>query len=110
METMYQRWRRNHIAVNMVQRDISPSEATVIGDLMQTLSPRLSFLILGIDMDEDRIALGDALSYSVAYFAKPNRIASLLPLKKFITPDTPCKYEDITAWNYNNLRIAKLFS
>jgi hypothetical protein len=23
---------------------------------------------------------------------------------------TPCKYEDITAWDYNNLRIAKLFS
>ncbi|CAI7649217.1 unnamed protein product [Penicillium discolor] len=48
--------------------------------------------------------------YSIAYFAKPNRIASLFPLKKFITPATPCKYEDITAWDYNNLRIAKLFS
>lgn len=48
--------------------------------------------------------------YSVAYFAKPNRTASLFPLKKFITPDTPCKYQDITAWDYNNLRIAKLFS
>jgi isopenicillin N synthase-like dioxygenase len=48
--------------------------------------------------------------YSVAYFAKPNRVASLFPLKKFITPATPCKYEDITAWDYNNLRIAKLFS
>ncbi|KAJ5354907.1 hypothetical protein N7541_005951 [Penicillium brevicompactum] len=48
--------------------------------------------------------------YSIAYFAKPNRIASLFPLKKFITPSTPCKYEDITAWDYNNLRIAKLFS
>jgi isopenicillin N synthase-like dioxygenase len=48
--------------------------------------------------------------YSVAYFAKPNRVASLLPLSKFVTPATPCKYEDITAWDYNNLRIAKLFS
>lgn len=48
--------------------------------------------------------------YSVAYFAKPNRVASLFPLKEFVTPSTPCKYEDITAWDYNNLRIAKLFS
>ncbi|KAJ5513782.1 Oxoglutarate/iron-dependent dioxygenase [Penicillium fimorum] len=48
--------------------------------------------------------------YSVAYFAKPNRVASLLPLQKFVTPATTCKYEDITAWDYNNLRIAKLFS
>ncbi|KAJ5266647.1 leucoanthocyanidin dioxygenase [Penicillium angulare] len=47
--------------------------------------------------------------YSIAYFAKPNRHASLFPFKKFITPNTPCLYEDITAWDYNNLRIAKLF-
>ncbi|KAJ5608807.1 hypothetical protein N7528_009374 [Penicillium herquei] len=47
--------------------------------------------------------------YSIAYFAKPNRAASLFPFKKFITPATPCHYDDITAWDYNNLRIAKLF-
>ncbi|KAI2737101.1 hypothetical protein DTO013E5_2340 [Penicillium roqueforti] len=64
METMYQRWRHNHMAVKMVQHNISPSEATVIRDLMQTLSPRLSFLILGIKVDEDRIALENALSYN----------------------------------------------
>lgn len=48
--------------------------------------------------------------YSVAYFAKPNRAASLLPLKEFITPATPCKYEDVTAWEWNNRRITKLFA
>lgn len=47
--------------------------------------------------------------FSIAYFAKPNRTASLFPFKKFITPSTPCNYEDITAWDYNNLRITKLF-
>lgn len=47
--------------------------------------------------------------YSVAYFAKPNRAASLFPFKKFITPSTPCRYDDITAWDFNNVRIAKLF-
>jgi isopenicillin N synthase-like dioxygenase len=48
--------------------------------------------------------------FSIAYFAKPNRMASLLPFQKFITPATPCRYDDITAWDYNNLRITKLFS
>lgn len=48
--------------------------------------------------------------FSIAYFAKPNRSASLLPFPKFITPATPCRYDDLTAWDYNNLRIAKLFS
>lgn len=48
--------------------------------------------------------------YSIAYFAKPNRNASLLPLKEFITDATPCHYDDVTAWEWNNRRIAKLFS
>lgn len=48
--------------------------------------------------------------YSIAYFAKPNRSASLLPLKEFITDATPCKYEDVTAWEWNNRRIEALFT
>ncbi|OBT76839.1 hypothetical protein VF21_04796 [Pseudogymnoascus sp. 05NY08] len=48
--------------------------------------------------------------YSVAYFAKPNYNDSLLPLKEFITETTPCRYkEDITAWEWNNLRIKNLY-
>ncbi|KAK2729461.1 thymine dioxygenase [Colletotrichum kahawae] len=47
--------------------------------------------------------------YSIAYFVKPNRHASLLPLKEFITDATPCRYEDVTAWEWNNRRITKLF-
>ncbi|CAF3496359.1 unnamed protein product [Fusarium graminearum] len=48
--------------------------------------------------------------YSIAYFAKPNRSASLFPLKEFIEEGMPCKYEDVTAWEWNNRRIEKLFS
>lgn len=47
--------------------------------------------------------------YSIAYFAKPNRAASLLPFRRFVTPEMPCRYDDITARDYNNLRITKLF-
>jgi isopenicillin N synthase-like dioxygenase len=60
------------------------------------------------------IKAGDSVAiperYSVAYFAKPNRAASLLPLREFITSATPCRYEDVTAWEWNNRRIAKLFA
>ncbi|KAK5088934.1 hypothetical protein LTR05_003158 [Lithohypha guttulata] len=48
--------------------------------------------------------------YSIAYFAKPNRDASLLPLEDFVTDATPCRYQDITAWEWNNMRIEKLFA
>ncbi|KAJ5918626.1 leucoanthocyanidin dioxygenase [Penicillium verhagenii] len=47
--------------------------------------------------------------FSIAYFAKPNRTASLFPFKEFITPSTPCRYDDLNAWDYQNLRISKLF-
>ncbi|KAE8370848.1 hypothetical protein BDV27DRAFT_165000 [Aspergillus caelatus] len=47
--------------------------------------------------------------YSIAYFAKPNRSASLFPFKEFITPSTPCRYEDINAWDFQNHRISRLF-
>lgn len=48
--------------------------------------------------------------YSVAYFAKVNRDASLLPLQRFVTDTRPCRYADITSAEFNNVRIAKLFS
>ncbi|KAK1543524.1 hypothetical protein CPAR01_04157 [Colletotrichum paranaense] len=47
--------------------------------------------------------------YSIAYFVKPNRLASLLPMKEFVTEVTPCHYDDVTSWEWNNRRIAKLF-
>ncbi|KFZ00153.1 hypothetical protein V498_00260 [Pseudogymnoascus sp. VKM F-4517 (FW-2822)] len=48
--------------------------------------------------------------YSVAYFAKATYNDSLLPLKGIITEATPCRYkEDITAWEWNNLRIGNLY-
>lgn len=47
--------------------------------------------------------------FSIAYFAKPNRTASLFPFKEFITASTPCRYDDMNAWDYQNLRISRLF-
>lgn len=47
--------------------------------------------------------------YSIAYFAKPNRNASLLPFSEFVDEGRPCRYDDMTAWEYNNLRIGKLY-
>ncbi|CAH0057969.1 unnamed protein product [Clonostachys solani] len=47
--------------------------------------------------------------HSIAYFSKLNRDVSLLPLKQFVTEATPCRYEDVTAWEYNNRRSASLY-
>ncbi|KAJ5486816.1 hypothetical protein N7530_001116 [Penicillium desertorum] len=77
METMHQRWRHNNMAVKLVQHNISPSEATVIHNLMQTLSPKLRFLLLGIDVDEDRLALENALSYNSAMVLFQQRVDTL---------------------------------
>lgn len=48
--------------------------------------------------------------YSIAYFAKPNRSASLAPLREFVSEERPCRYDDVTAWEWNNLRIQALYS
>ncbi|OQE29099.1 hypothetical protein PENFLA_c004G09379 [Penicillium flavigenum] len=77
METMHQRWRHNYMAVKLVQHNISPSEATAIHDLMQTLSPKLRFLVLGIDVDEDRLALENAFSYNSAMVLFQRRVDAL---------------------------------
>ncbi|OQD98604.1 hypothetical protein PENVUL_c070G06228 [Penicillium vulpinum] len=66
MENMYQIWRHNRMAVRMVQHNASPSDATLVLDLMQTLSPRLIFLIMGVDKDTGRIALENAFNYNSA--------------------------------------------
>ncbi|CAM1508219.1 Fc.00g050670.m01.CDS01 [Cosmosporella sp. VM-42] len=60
-----------------------------------------------VKLDDEEVVIPER--FSVAYFAKPNRDASLLPLKHFITDATPCTYKDITAWEWNNLRIGKLY-
>jgi hypothetical protein len=39
-----------------------------------------------------------------------NRAASLLHLRDFITYATICRYEDVTAWKWNNQRTAKVFA
>ncbi|KAJ6152266.1 hypothetical protein N7497_006585 [Penicillium chrysogenum] len=77
METMHQRWRHSNIAVKLVQHNIPPYDATVIHDLMQTLSPKLRFLLLGIHVDEDRLALENAFSYNSAMVLFQQRVNAL---------------------------------
>ncbi|CAI6100644.1 unnamed protein product [Clonostachys chloroleuca] len=60
----------------------------------------------GVDRDSDEII---PERYSMAYFAKADRNVSLLPLKQFVTEANPCRYEDVTAWEYNNQRSASLY-
>ncbi|KAJ6188066.1 hypothetical protein N7519_002974 [Penicillium mononematosum] len=94
METMHQRWRHNHMAVKLVQHNISPSEATVIRDLMQTLSPKLRFLLLGIGVDEDRLALENAFSYNSAMaYMNFYTYFRTLALPKAETPQPSIKLE-----------------
>lgn len=43
--------------------------------------------------------------YSIAYFAKPNRDQHVGTLPEFVTADQPAKYEAITAWEYNQMKL-----
>ncbi|CAG8891853.1 unnamed protein product [Penicillium egyptiacum] len=77
IETMHQSWHHNNMAVKLVQHNISPSEAAVICDLMETLSPTLRSLILDIDANEDRTALENAFGYNSAWSCFSSRLRPL---------------------------------
>lgn len=47
--------------------------------------------------------------YSVAYFAKPNRIQSVGPLPDFVKEGEVSKYEDISAWEYNQQKLTRTY-
>lgn len=46
--------------------------------------------------------------YSVVFFGKPNRDVSLYPFPEFLK-DKESKYEDITAGEYNQRRLIRVY-
>lgn len=44
--------------------------------------------------------------YSVAFFGKGNRDVSLLPFEKFVSDGQPARYEHITAFEFNQAKLA----
>ncbi|CAH0052396.1 unnamed protein product [Clonostachys solani] len=47
--------------------------------------------------------------YSVAYFAKPNRTQTVGPLPEFLKEGEVAKYDNITAWQYNQLKLLRTY-
>lgn len=85
--------------------NIGDSLQRLTNDTFRAASHRVTLPPLGADDDETIPE-----RYSVAYLVKPNRDASLLPLKEFVTEATPCRYDDITYWEWNNLRYRNLYT
>lgn len=48
--------------------------------------------------------------YSVAYFAKPNRDQSVGALREFSSAGQGSKYDDISAWEYNQQKLTRTYS
>ncbi|KAF3402955.1 hypothetical protein DPV78_003637 [Talaromyces pinophilus] len=47
--------------------------------------------------------------YSVAMFIKSDRYKSVYPFDKFITPENPSRYENLTALQLHKKRVAQLY-
>ncbi|KAM0700300.1 hypothetical protein Q7P35_012021 [Cladosporium inversicolor] len=88
-----------------------PTEIIInIGDLLQRLTKVVTLKAACHRVTyPPAIKEGDSVAISVAYFE--NRMAQLsLPLLRIIIMSTvSCRYEDVTAWQWNDRRIAKLF-
>ncbi|KAF2014012.1 Clavaminate synthase-like protein [Aaosphaeria arxii CBS 175.79] len=98
--------------------DVPPSVSSDliinIGDSLQRLTNdtfraachRVTFPAAVVDDNGVEVIPG---RYSAAYFAKPNRAASLRPIGRFVSEERPCRYGDETAWEWNMKRIKALF-
>jgi len=47
--------------------------------------------------------------YSIAFFGKPNPDASLKPLESLVTETYPCQYEDISAYEYDQQKLKRIY-
>lgn len=47
--------------------------------------------------------------YSIAYFAKVSRNQSLKPLDAFVDATHPAKYDDITAYELNQIKLRRIY-
>jgi isopenicillin N synthase-like dioxygenase len=83
--------------------NIGDSLQRLTNDLLRSASHRVT---VPVNWKERTSGLVDE-RYSVAYFAKPNRAASLCPLPEFAHRHEPPRYADITVIEYNRQKSEK---
>ncbi|CAG8060267.1 unnamed protein product [Penicillium salamii] len=66
LEDLYQRWGWNEIAAKIVRNKFSQSEAAALSNMACCLPPRVSWSMLGFDMNRDAVAIQHAFSYNTA--------------------------------------------
>ncbi|KAL1602889.1 hypothetical protein SLS59_004544 [Nothophoma quercina] len=91
----------------------APTMVINIGDSLQRwTNDRLRSTVhrvtipINADAKEDEIVIPSR--YSVVFFGKPNRDVSLYPFPEFLK-DKESKYEDITAGEYNQRRLIRVY-
>ncbi|EPS27191.1 hypothetical protein PDE_02134 [Penicillium oxalicum 114-2] len=89
--------------------DASPTMIVNIGDSLQrwtnaSLKAVVHRVVKPMRQSDDDEAILPA-RYSIAFFGKPNRDASLSPFPAFLSDERPCLYPHITAGDYNQSRL-----
>ena len=92
----------------------SPSEILVnIGDSLQRITndvlTSVSHRVTVPIGEKDKEAGFLAERYSVAYFAKVGRATSLKPMRQFVPQGTKEKYPDMTAFEWNQIKLQKIY-
>lgn len=68
MEKMDQSWRHYPLAVKSVRYNISPQEADDVRNIMHNLNLKRGPVMLGVEVNRDRIALENAFAYNLTLF------------------------------------------
>ncbi|KAI5777593.1 hypothetical protein EDC01DRAFT_635506 [Geopyxis carbonaria] len=82
--------------------NVGDSLQRVTNDYLTSVSHRVT-LPVGVATEK----VGDR--YSIAYFAKFQRKQSLKPLEQFVDEDHEAKYPDISAFEWNQMKLQKIY-
>lgn len=85
--------------------NVGDSLQRLSNDMLTSVSHRVTIPECLQDTHEGLVAE----RYSIAYFAKVGREQSLRPLTPFVDEEHPRRYEDITAYKWNQLKLAKIY-
>jgi isopenicillin N synthase-like dioxygenase len=85
--------------------NIGDSLQRLTNDYLTSVSHRVTIPVSNQEAEEGTIAE----RRSIAYFAKVHRDNSLKPLKRFVTEDVPAKYPDVSAYEWNQIKLERIY-
>lgn len=85
--------------------NIGDSLQRLTNDVLTSCSHRVHVPISAQEADQGALSR----RYSIAYFAKVHRDQSIKPMPRFVSETHPAKYPDMSAFEWNQLKLSRIY-